>query len=55
MTRSEYGALVTAAIDAAAGGTEYPESFDADVDACFLRRESVEAAAEKLRAEYQSE
>jgi hypothetical protein len=52
MTRTEYGAQVTAIIDAATGGFEYPESFESDVDACFNRRMTPEQAAEKLLADY---
>ena len=52
MTRTEYGAKVTEIIDAATGGFEYPESFEADVEVCFVKRMTPEAAAEKLMADY---
>jgi len=49
MTRSEYASAITKTIDEATGYTaEYPESFESDIDACFLQRLSVEDAYEKL-------
>lgn len=55
MTRTTYAAKITEIIDAATGGREYPESFDADVDACFARRMPAEDAAEKLLADWAAE
>ena len=52
MTRTEYGVQVTAIIDARTGGYDYPDSFDSDVDVCFMRRMTPESAAEKLLSDY---
>lgn len=53
MTLTQYAAAVTDLIDpAAARGYEFPDSFDSDVEACFLQRLSPEQAAEKLTTEY---
>ena len=53
MTRTMYGALVTAVIDERTGHSfEYPDSFEADVDACFMRQLTPEGAADKLLADY---
>ena len=52
MTRTEYGAKVTALIDEASGGFEYPDRFEADVDSCFVRRLTPEDAAVELLATY---
>jgi hypothetical protein len=55
MTQSMYAAKITEIIDAQhPDGYVYPESFDSDVAACFARRMTPEAAAEKLLADWQS-
>jgi hypothetical protein len=54
MTLNEYASLVTVEMDGGAGGFEYPESFESDVAVCFTKRMSVEEAAAKLLAEYET-
>lgn len=52
MTRSDYASEITTIIDDQTGGVEYPDSFDGDVEACFLARMPVEQAAAKLQADW---
>ena len=53
MTHSEYASEITRIIDEQTGhSVEYPDSFESDVEACFVRRMSVEDAAEHLYNEW---
>lgn len=53
MTQSEYAARITSLVTENAGPNfEFPDSFDGDVQACFLRRMTPEAAAAKLLADW---
>jgi len=52
MTATQYGAKITAIIDERTGGFEYPESFESDVNACFVRWMSPQSAADELLAAY---
>ncbi len=55
MTRTEYGCQITAIIDEQTGGIEYPESFESEVSARFLRREPLEEAAAAILTDIISE
>jgi hypothetical protein len=50
MTLTAYAAKVTFLIDDRIEDFSFPESFESDVEACFLRRMSPEDAAEHLLA-----
>lgn len=52
MTKSDYARQITEIMDSMTGGMEYPESFECDVDVCWLKRMPAEAAAAKLLADY---